>query len=196
VEEKLLLAGKKNAARLGAYLVFIDESGFLLIPTVLRTWAPRGETPIHRYRYKRDKVSVISGISVSPKRQRLGLYYRLHLHNIGQNEVCEFLRHLLRHLPGHVIAFLDNSKTHKGDPLRRLQSRHPRLHIEYFPSYAPELNPDEDVWSLAKRELANGRPDDLAELVGRVRKALERIARSSSKLRGCIEQSELPPFLR
>ena len=41
-----MAAGKKNAARLGAHLVFIDESGFQLIPSVRRTWAPRGETPI------------------------------------------------------------------------------------------------------------------------------------------------------
>src|SRR5687767_3493376 len=142
-----MAASKKNAARLGAYLVFVDESGFLLIPTVLRTWAPRGCTPILHHRYRRDKVSVISGISVSPQRQRLGLFYRMHLTNIGQVEVCEFLRQLLRHLPGHVIVLLDNSNTHKGDPLRQLLRRHPRLHVEHFPSYAPDLNPDEGVWS-------------------------------------------------
>jgi transposase len=36
--------------------------------------------------------------------------------------------------------------------------RHRRLHLELFPSYAPELNPDDGVWKLAKEELANGRP--------------------------------------
>src|SRR3989304_3137100 len=68
--------GKKNARRLGAHLVFVDESGILLIPSVHKTWAPRGQTPIIRHRYQRDKISVISGISVSPVRQRLGLYWR------------------------------------------------------------------------------------------------------------------------
>ncbi len=38
---------KKNATRLGAHIVFIDESGFLLIPNVRKTWSPRGRTPIH-----------------------------------------------------------------------------------------------------------------------------------------------------
>ena len=104
-----MAACKKNAARLGAHLVFIDESGFLLIPNVLRTWAPRGQTPIHRHRYRRDKISVIAGISVSPRRQRLGLYYRLCLCNIGQLETCEFLRHLLRHLRGPIIVELSRS---------------------------------------------------------------------------------------
>jgi hypothetical protein len=42
--------------------VFADESGFLLIPNVAKTWAPVGQTPIHRHVYRRDKISVISGI--------------------------------------------------------------------------------------------------------------------------------------
>jgi len=95
--------------RLGAHVVFADESGFLLIPNVVKTWAPRGRTPVPRHGYRRDKVSVISGLSVSPKRHSLGLYYRLWFNNIGQAEVCEFVRRLLRHLHGPVIALLDNS---------------------------------------------------------------------------------------
>lgn len=77
---------------MGAHLVFADESGFQLIPNVVQTWAPQGRTPIHRHRQgKREKISVISGISVSPKRHRLSLYYLLFLDNIGQEEVCLFI---------------------------------------------------------------------------------------------------------
>ena len=57
--------------------------------------------------------------------------------------MCVFLRDLLRHLRGPVIAIFDNSTTHRGEPLAKLQREHPRLYIEHFPSYAPELNPDE-----------------------------------------------------
>ena len=190
-----MAASKKNAAGLGAHIVFADESGFLLIPNVAKTWAPRGQTPVIRHRYRRDKISVISGVSVSPKRQRLGLFYQLYFQNIGQEEVCEFLRHLLRHLKGPVIALLDNSRTHYGEALQELLGQHSRLRIEHFPSYAPELNPDEGVWSLAKRDLANGRPDDVEELVQHLIRSIDRIRASPAKLRGCILQSELPPFL-
>lgn len=183
---------KKNANRLGAHIVFIDESGFLLIPTILRTWAPRGKTPIIRHRYKRDKVSVISGISVSPQRNRFGLYFQMHVDNIGQVEVCEFLKHLLRHLRGNVIAILDNANMHKGQRMREFIKRHPRIKIEYFPSYAPQLNPDEGVWSYSKRELANGRPDNIDELLQAVADSLMKISKSQLILRGCIEHSELP----
>ena len=82
--------------------------------------APVGQTPIHRHGYRRDKVSVISGISgisVSLKRQRPHLYYYLHYDNIGRDEVCLFLPHLLRFLRGQAIVLLDYSRTHKGEPL-------------------------------------------------------------------------------
>ena len=110
---------KKNAARLGAHLVFADESGFLLAPLVAKTWAPRGCTPILRHRRgHRDKISVISGISMSPQQHRLGLYYLLFYDNIAQEEVCVFLRELLRHLRGPVIVLLDNSPPTRGSRYR------------------------------------------------------------------------------
>ena len=59
--------------------------------------------------------------------------------NIAQDEVVAFLREVMHHLRGHVIALLDNSNTHKGAPLRDLCKRFPRLHLEHFPPYAPDL---------------------------------------------------------
>jgi len=196
LEESRVAQNKKNAVRLGAHIVFCDESGFLLIPNVVRTWAPRGKTPIVRHRYRRDKVSVISGISVSPRLQRLGLYFRLFPCNIGHAKVCRFLRDLLRQLRGPAIALLDNSTTHRGEPIRMLRQINPRLRIEYFPPYAPQLNPDEAVWSLAKRKLPISKPDNVYQLVEQVIESLEDIRCSPAKLRGCFDQSELPLFLR
>lgn len=164
---------------------------------MVRTWAPEGQTPIHRHRQgRRDKISVISGLSLSPKRQRLGLSYLLFFDNIGQEEVCFSLWELLRHRRGPVIVLLDNSSTHKGEPLLKLLHRHPRLWIEHFPSYAPQLNPDEGVWSLAKRNLANSCPKNVDELMEDILGSIDRIKVSPTQLRGCILQSELPSFLR
>ena len=146
-----MAACKKNAARLGAHLVFADESGFLLTPTVAKTWAPMGRTPIVRHFDRRDRISVISGISVSPKRQRLNLYFQLHLKNVQQKEAYGFLRNLLRHLPGHVFVLWDGGRPHYGRLVRDLLCRARRLHLVRFPGYAPELNPDEGVWKLAKQ---------------------------------------------
>ncbi len=186
--------GKKNAEKLGAHIVFADESGFQLIPMLLKTWAPRGLTPVVRHRYRRDRISVISGLSISPMRHRVGLYYHFHRTNIDGLAVCDFLRHLLRHLRGRVIVIWDNASIHRGKPVREMCRRFARLHLVALPPYAPELNPDEGVWSLAKASLANGRPDDIAELDVHLEQTLERIRRSPSSLRSCVHRSGLPLF--
>jgi len=188
-------ADRKGAADLGAYVVFLDESGFMLTGTVVRTWGPRGHTPVVRYRYRHDKVSVISGLSVSPRRHRVGLYYQVHEKNIQHQEVCGFLRQLLRHLRGPVVLLWDNGGIHKGHRIRDFRKRHPRLQVEYFPGYAPELNPDEGVWDQSKKALANGRPDNVQELREYILAGLHKLSQSRGHLRACIHESELPAFL-
>jgi transposase len=195
METICLAPGKKNAARLAAHLVFIDESGFLLIPSVHKTWSPVGQTPIVLHRYCHDRISAISGIAVSPKRFHCTLYCLLYEDNIQGEEVAAFLRQLLRQVRGHLMVLLDNGKIHRGNPVQELLARTSRLHLVPFPPYAPELNPDEGVWNHLKNTLANGRPDTQAELMDVLADEICRLARSESLLRGCIQQSELPPFL-
>lgn len=167
-----------------------------MIPNVRRTWAPRGQTPIVRHRYRRDKISAISAITVSAHPHRVGLY--LHRHpeaNISHVEVAIFLRALLRHLRGHVIVLLDGGRIHKGPDVLALRARCPRLHVEWFPGYAPELNPDEWVWAHFKATLAHGHPHDLHELehpLGRITKA---VRRRPDLIRSFVTGSDLPPFL-
>lgn len=173
--------------------MFLDESGFLLIPTVRRTWAPRGHTPLVRHRYRRDKISAISAVTLSARRRQLGLY--LHVHpdqNITHVEVARFLRALLRHLRGHVIVLWDGGPIHKGPDVRALRARCPRLHVERFPAYAPELNPDEFVWAYLKRALANGRPDSLGDLLATLSRLTRRVGHRPDLLRSFIRASDLP----
>lgn len=77
-----LAAHEKNATRSGRSIVFVDESGFMLQPTVQRTWAPRGQTPLHKSWDRRDRLSVLSALTLAPRRKRLGLYFDIHTHNI------------------------------------------------------------------------------------------------------------------
>jgi len=65
-----------------------------------------------------------------------------------------------------------------------------------FSPYALELNPDEGVWSLAKRGLANSCPHDVDKLMEDVIRSINGIRTSPARLRGCIVQSEMPSFLR
>jgi hypothetical protein len=58
-----LADAQKGANQEGATVVWVDESGFYLLPLAVRTWAPRGATPILRVPLTRDHLSVISAIT-------------------------------------------------------------------------------------------------------------------------------------
>jgi transposase len=149
-----------------------------------------------RHRYRHDKVSAISAVTVSARRHRVGLY--LHLYpdaNITHVEVAVFLRALLRHLRGPVIVLWDGGSIHKGPDVRALLSRCPRLQVEPFPGYSPDLNPDEFVWTHFKAALANGCPDTLDELLTTLGRLTRQARRRPDLLRSFVTASDLPPFL-
>jgi transposase len=164
----------------------------MLIPNVCRTWAPRGQTPILRHFYRRERISAISSLTISPKRRHVALYFRFQGRNINTFDVATFLRHLLRHLRGHVILLWDKARIHRGKPIRNLLDRYPRLHVEWFPGYAPELNPAEFVWTQAKRSLANSSPEGAKELKRMLGGTARRLQRSQRLLWSCIWASALP----
>jgi putative transposase len=167
----------------------------MLVPTVRRTWAPRAKTPLVFHRYSHDRISAISAVTVSPEREHLGLYCHFHFDNISHLEVAAFLRLLLHHLRGHIVLLWDGGSIHRGPAISELLARHPRLHVERLPAYAPELNPDEQVRNHFKAELANGCPLSVDDLMDDLTCLARRARRSSRLLRGFILESDLPPLL-
>jgi len=129
---------------------------------------------------------------VAPRRHRFGLYFDLHARNITGTEVITFLRQLLRHLRGPVVLLWDGGKIHRRHDVQCVLRRHPRLEVHRFPGYAPELNPDEFVWTQAKHALANTDHAGLVPLTLHVVRTLQRIGRSQSLLQSCLDASELP----
>jgi transposase len=149
---------------------------------VRKTWAPVGRTPILRHSYRHDKVSVISALTISPQRQCVGLHFRCHRANIAGKLVLGFVRHLLRHLRGPVVLLWVGSRTHGSRLVRGTLARHQRLHLHRFPAYAPELNPDEYIWSQRKRTLANSTHSTVEALEAQVSHTLFRLQHSPNRL--------------
>lgn len=160
----------------------------------MRTWAPCGQTPIVHHRYRREKISAISAVSISARQHRPGFYIHLHPNNITHIEVAVFLRSLLRHLRGHVIVILDGGAVHKGRDVRQLQAKVQRLHIERLPGYAPELNPDEFAWSYMKKGLSNGCPENVDDLMRDVSRMAKKICLNPGLIRSFVAASGLSPF--
>jgi putative transposase len=147
----------------------------MITPNVRKSYAQGGQTPIHRHSYRHDRVSVISAITISSVRQWIGMYFRCHRENINGDRVVAFLRLLLRHLRGEVVLLWDNAKIHRNEAVHQYLSRCRRLHLHYFPAYAPELNPDEHVWSQTKQAIANSTPANIDELEAGVGNGLLRL---------------------
>jgi transposase len=163
---KIATAARKR----DAHLVFLDESGFMLTPTVRRTWAPRGSKPVLDCWDRRDRLSAISGITVSPKAARLNLHFNLLPHNIHAEDVIDFLRQLKRQVGGPLTVLWDRGSVHgKAKLVKAFLAEHPDIVAENLPAYAPEINPDELVWGWSKHgRLANLAAQDTDELAERV----------------------------
>jgi transposase len=164
----------------------------MLIPTRRRTWGPQGQTPVIRYCYKHDRISALAALTVSAVRKRMGVYFAFQQGNFKADDVASFLRKLLRHLRGNVIVVWDGSKIHKGPHLARLLHDYPRLQLEPFPGYAPELNPVEQIWNNFKGHTANRLPRTMQDIRLTLHANARRVRRSQDRLRSFILASDLP----
>lgn len=187
----------REAWRRKAYLVFLDESGFFLTPTVRRTLAPRGKTPVLTAWDRRDKWSAISCITVSPAARRPGLYFELLDHNARGEDVVEFLKELRRRL-GRLTVIWDRNQIHsKSRAVKAWLARHPEVVAEDFPGYVPDLNPDEGVWGWTKYgRLANLAANDRQELWDWVMDELTTAKYRPDLLNAFIRQTGLPGVAR
>jgi len=172
----------------------------MLTPTVRRTFAPRGETPIIKSWDRHDRISAISAVTVSPKRRRLGLYFHLMPddENVHGEDTVEFLKQLRRHIPGPMTILWDRGNVHdRSKVVRAYLAGRPGIVTEVFPGYAPETNPDEMVWQHTKQaRLSNFTPEDVAELRATVVAELERLHGKPEMLASFIRHAKVPIRLR
>lgn len=129
---------------------------------------------------------------MSPKRQHLGLYVCFQPANFTARHVAAFLRGLLRHLRGHVILLWDQGSIHRGPAIEESRRAYPRLHLEEFPAYAPELNPVAQLWNAFKGHTANSLPRDPRDIRRHLQANTRRVRRVQAKLRSFILASDLP----
>ena len=135
MEANTLAGSKKNAAKQGRIIVFIDESGLSERPTRVRTWAPRGETPVLQYHFNWHQLSVIAGITFRR------FYFRLFPGAIKGPQIIEFLTALGRQIRKPLLVIWDGLPAHRSALVREyLEALKGAIQIEQLPAYAPELN--------------------------------------------------------
>lgn len=184
----------RAARERGAHLVFLDESGYMLTPTVRRTWARRGSKPVHDCWDRRDRLSAISCLTVSPKACRLNLYFQLLPYTVHGEDVVEFLQELKKALPGPFTVLWDGGSVHsKCGAVKEYLAKHPDIAAETLPAYAPELNPDELVWGWSKYgRLANLAAENTDHLAEHVIDELMYLKQHPHLLASFVRKTELP----
>jgi transposase len=175
---------QKGAQARQQTILLIDESGFYPLPSVVRTYAPVGQTPILREWWTRDHLSAISALSPEGK-----LYFHFQNHALNSEDVVGFLKHLWREVPGRMLILWAGAPIHRRHTIQtfRASGAAQRLHLERLPAYAPELNPGEGLWAQLKGvELRNLCCFNIPHLGGELRNAVKRVRRKPRILKGCF----------
>jgi transposase len=180
---------RKRAWRERRRLVFVDESGFYLLPGVVKTYAPEGQTPILRGKLTRDHLSVMGGMTPQGK-----IYTLVRQESLNGMHAIEFLRHLRRVAATRLMVIWDGSPIHRRVEVREFVSEtRGKVTLEALPGYAPDLNPwDEGGWNHLKNvEMRNLVCRDLEELHQEFHLAMGRLRQKPHLVRSFFAQAGL-----
>jgi transposase len=166
----------------------VDESGFYLLPRVVKTYAPKGQTPIVPEWQTRDHLSVLGAVTA---RGKVATMVRQESLN-GMNTI-DFLFHLGHVVGDRLLLIWDRSPIHRrAEVLEFLAGVGRAIHLELLPPYAPDLNPVEWLWKHLKRvALRNRTCLDLEELHMELHLALGRARRRVALVRSFFEGAGL-----
>jgi transposase len=161
-----------------------------MMPTAVRTYAPRGETPELCASLSRDHLSAISAITPAGD-----LYTMIQEEAFDGEAIVRFLRHLLGQIDGKLLVIWDGLPAHRSRRVKAFLRRQGQgqVYLEQLPGYAPELNPDEGIWQYLKNvELAHVCCERIETLRRELRKAMERLRHKREVIISCFSLAGLP----
>jgi len=160
--------------------------GFYLLAGRVRTYAPRGQTPVLRVPLSREHLTMMGGLTAQGQ-----LLLQVRTRAWTGAGVVQFLRYLRRRLPGKLLIIWDGIPIHRDHAVQAFVAEEgpDRLWVEQLPGYAPDLNPIEGIWHYLKQvELANLGCHDHTELRQQLYLAVARLRRKPAVIHGCIRQ--------
>ncbi len=112
-----------------------------------RTWGKKGQTPVVERPGQRQTISAASAVNAKG-----GFWYCTYEGGLTAELFVRLLRQLMRHRVRPVHLVVDGLPAHKTRLVKDyVASTEGRLTLHFLPGYAPDLNPDELVWSYVKR---------------------------------------------
>jgi transposase len=145
---------KQRARRLGAKIFFLDEAGFQSDPPLGRTYGLKGKTPVVVTSGQRQSLNVISAVNA-----RGEFWAATYTGKLNAEAFVAFLQNFMKGRRGKVFLVVDGHPAHKANRVTELvASMEGRLELHPLPAYAPDLNPDEFVWSHMKTNGVSKKP--------------------------------------
>lgn len=143
----------------------------------------------------------IAGLTCYRPERRSRLIYRMLVHRGRKGEKKGFreadfaalLDAAHQQLGGPIVLVWDNLGGHTSTAMRRLIANRPWLRVYQLPSYAPELNPVESVWSHLKRSLANLAAGTIMRMAELARTRLKRMQYVPGLIDGFLAGTGLAP---
>jgi transposase len=180
---------QQRARRERRVLVFEDESGFYLLPGLVRTYGPQGQTTVLREKQTRDHLSVMGGMTPVGK-----VYTLVRQKSLNGLHSIEFLTHLLHVAGQRLLVIWDGSPIHRRAEVKDfVAGTRGKIWLEALPGYAPDLNPwDEGGWHHLKRvQLRNLVCRDLEELHEEFHLAVNRLRQRPHLVQSFFAQAGL-----
>lgn len=145
---------KKRAKRLGATIFFLDEAGFQSDPPLGRTYGLKGQTPVVVTSGQRQSINVISAVTA-----RGEFWAATYTGKLNAEAFGAFLKNFMKGRRSKSFLVVDGHPAHKANLVKHyIQSLNGRLELHFLPPYAPDLNPDEFVWSHMKTNGVSKKP--------------------------------------
>jgi transposase len=146
-----------------AEIYFADETGVNNQAYNPRGYAPIGQTPVVKVEVSRKRANMLAAISMSGHKKWL-----VYEEKTTQQQLISFMENMildqqLKHRK-KVFLFLDNLKVHHGKLVKEfLEVNKDKIEVFYFPSYSPELNPEELLNNVLKQDMQSGVPPRTTE---------------------------------
>jgi transposase len=156
---------QKRAKKEGAVIYFQDESGVRSDFHSGTTWALKGQTPVVETTGARFGLNMMAAIT-----PRGEMNFMIVPGSVNASIICEFLNRLMHGRDKKVFLIWDGHPTHRAKKVKQcIEFYDGRLEIFVLPSYAPDLNPIEQLWNHTKsngvgRQTISG-PDHLKKAV-------------------------------
>ena len=144
----------RQAKAQGAEIFFWDESGFRADTVHGKTWGVRGQTPVVQRPGQRQSISAASAVNAKG-----AFWFCTYEGALNAEFFVELLKQMMKYRKKPIHLVLDSLPAHKKAIVRDyVASTEGKLTFHFLPGYAPDLNPDELVWSHIKRTGTARRP--------------------------------------